>query len=71
MCWLRHQELLDVAHIIPDRKEGEPIVSKGLALRKLHHAAFDNFLVSVTPDCGIQVRASILEEEMAQFWSAP
>jgi len=63
MCRLRHEELLDAAHIVPDREEGEPMVSNGLALCKLHHAAFDNFLVSVTPDFGIQVRASILEEE--------
>jgi putative restriction endonuclease len=30
---------------------------------KLHHAAFDSFLVSVTTDYGIEVRPSILEEE--------
>lgn len=63
MCRLRHDELLDAAHIVPDSEEGEPKVSNGLALCKLHHAAFDSFLVSVTPDYGIQVRASILEEE--------
>jgi putative restriction endonuclease len=63
MCRLRHASLLDAAHIVPDSEEGEPAVSNGLALCKLHHAAFDNFLVSVTPDYSIQVRASVLEEE--------
>jgi putative restriction endonuclease len=63
MCRLRHAELLDAAHIVPDSAEGEPRVSNGLSLCKLHHAAFDNFLVSVTPDYSIEVRPSILEEE--------
>jgi len=63
MCRLRHASLLDAAHIVPDSEEGEPKVSNGLALCKLHHAAFDGFLVSVTPDYGIQVRTSVLEEE--------
>jgi len=39
---LRRQELLDAAHITPDSDaEGEPVVSNGVALCKLHHAAFD------------------------------
>jgi putative restriction endonuclease len=38
-------------------------VSNGLSLCKLHHAAFDSFRLSVTPDRSIQVRPSILEEE--------
>ncbi len=63
MCRLRHASLLDAAHIVPDSEEGEPNVSNGLALCKLHHAAFDSFLVSVTPDYNVQVRASVLEEE--------
>jgi putative restriction endonuclease len=63
MCRLRHASLLDAAHIVPDSEEGEPKVSNGLALCKLHHAAFDSFLVSVTPDYNIQVRESVLKEE--------
>ena len=40
VCHLRHQELLDAAHILPDgHPKGEPIVPNGLALCKLHHAA--------------------------------
>jgi hypothetical protein len=59
-----HAELLDAAHIVPDSDAmGEPRVSKGLSLCKLHHAAFDSFLVSVTPDYSIQVRPSVPEEE--------
>jgi putative restriction endonuclease len=63
LCRLRHHELLDAAHITPDRElEGEPIVSNGLALCKLHHAAFDSFFFVIRPDYVIQVRQSILDE---------
>ena len=55
--------LLDAAHIIPDPMEaGEPVVTNGLALCKLHHAAFDSFILGVTPYDVIQVRTDILEE---------
>lgn len=38
-CRLRHQELLDAAHITADAAEtGEPVVSNGLSLCRLHHA---------------------------------
>lgn len=63
MCRLRHRELLDAAHITPDTDpEGEPVVSNGLALCKLHHAAFDNFFFAVRPDYTVEVRRSILAE---------
>ena len=63
-CRLRHRELLDAAHIVPDHMpEGRPIVSNGLALCKLHHAAYDSFMIGVSPDYVIHVREDILEEE--------
>jgi putative restriction endonuclease len=63
-CRLRHRELLDAAHIIPDNlPNGEPTVNNGLALCKLHHAAFDSFMLGITPDYIIEVRVDILEEE--------
>jgi putative restriction endonuclease len=63
-CRLRHQELLDAAHITADVAEtGEPVVSNGLSLCKLHHAAFDRHFLTVRPDYVIEVRRSILEEE--------
>ncbi|MBN2385559.1 MAG: HNH endonuclease [Anaerolineales bacterium] len=64
LCRLRHRELLDAAHILPDpHPEGWPIVRNGLALCKLHHAAFDSFLLTVTPDYLIHIREDILQEE--------
>jgi len=62
-CKLKHRELLDAAHIIPDREpEGKPIVPNGLALCKLHHAAFDSFLIGIRPDYTIEVRSDLLSE---------
>lgn len=63
LCRLRHRELLDAAHIVADADdEGDPVVSNGLALCKLHHAAFDSFFLTIRPDYTIEVRRSILEE---------
>lgn len=62
-CRLRHEELLDAAHIIPDnRPEGEPIIRNGIALCNLHHAAFDKFFVGLRPDYIIEIRPDILRE---------
>ena len=43
--------LLDAAHIAMDADEqlGQPILSNGLRLTKLHHAAFDAHLIGMTP----------------------
>jgi putative restriction endonuclease len=63
LCRLRHRELLDAAHITADANpEGEPVVSNGMALCKLHHAAFDSFFFTVTPDYLVEVRPSIRKE---------
>ncbi|TMC49250.1 MAG: HNH endonuclease [Chloroflexi bacterium] len=63
VCRLRHDELLDAAHILPDGHPlGEPIVPNGLALCKLHHAAFDGNIIGIRPDCIVEVRREILDE---------
>lgn len=63
-CCLKHLELLDAAHIIPDTEpDGEPVVKNGISLCKLHHAAFDRFLLGVTPDYMIEVRGDVLKEK--------
>ncbi len=63
ICRLRHKELLDAAHIISDNEpHGVPTVANGIALCKLHHAAFDSHIIGVTPDCVIEVREDILRE---------
>ncbi|MCK4798638.1 MAG: HNH endonuclease [Spirochaetes bacterium] len=63
LCKLKHLELLDAAHIIPDGDPGsKPTVDNGLALCKLHHAAFDSFIIGITPDYIIKVRKDVLDE---------
>ena len=63
LCRLRHSELLDPAHIMPDSEPaGEPVVSNGIALCRLHHAAFDRFFLAVRPDHIIEVRRDVLDE---------
>ena len=57
ICKLRHRELLDATHILPDRHPlGEPLVSNGLSLCKLHHAAYDRHILGIRPDLVIDVR---------------
>jgi len=63
LCRLRHEELLDAAHILDDKHpRGAPVVSNGLALCKLHHAAFDADLLGVRPDYIVEVRRDVLDE---------
>lgn len=62
-CRFRHAELLDAAHIVPDAQGGEPRVHNGIALCRLHHAAFDRYFLGVRPDYVVHVRRDLLEEE--------
>jgi putative restriction endonuclease len=62
ICRLRH--LLDAAHIVADvDKLGEARVPNGLALCKLHHAAFDAHLLGISPDLNVHVSRELLEEK--------
>lgn len=64
LCRLRHEQLLDAAHIVPDSDPlGVPVVANGLALCKLHHAAFDQDFIGIRPDLVVQIRPDILAEE--------
>ena len=49
---LAEPRLLDAAHIIadPDEELGQPVVPNGLALSKIHHAAFDANLFGIDAD---------------------
>ena len=50
VCRLHHVELLDAAHILPDRDErGRPEIPNGLALCRIHHGAFDTNILGVSP----------------------
>jgi putative restriction endonuclease len=63
VCALRHGALLDAAHIVPDRQEaGVAAVRNGLALCKIHHAAYDCHVLGVRPDLVVEIRADLLGE---------
>ncbi|WP_256939797.1 HNH endonuclease [Arthrobacter sp. BF1] len=63
VCNLKHAVLLDAAHIIPDREEnGIASVQNGLALCKIHHAAFDANILGVSPNLVVHIRDDVLLE---------
>lgn len=63
MCRLRHAELLDAAHILPDKDErGRPEVPNGLSLCRIHHRAYDVDILGVDPNYHIHIRRDVLEE---------
>ncbi len=63
MCRLKHAELLDAAHILPDAHDrGFPVVANGLALCKIHHAAYDANIVGIRPDLIVEVQPRVLLE---------
>jgi putative restriction endonuclease len=63
VCRLHHEELLEAAHILSDKHpKGVPIVPNGLALCKLHHAAYDRNILGITPDRTVVIRLDILRE---------
>lgn len=64
ICSLREVRLLDAAHIVGDAESaGEPAVSNGLSLCSIHHRAFDNDLVGVSPEREVRVSRRLLEDD--------
>jgi len=64
VCRLREARLLDAAHIVADADErGEPVVSNGLSLCSIHHRAFDENLVGISPDYTVHVSPRLLDDE--------
>jgi len=61
---LPEPQLLDAAHIIPDADEelGQAVVSNGIALSKLHHAAFDRNLLGIDPDYRLHISEKLLDQ---------
>jgi putative restriction endonuclease len=63
VCQLRHGRLLDAAHIIGDREEGgDPIVTNGLTLCKIHHASYDANMLGISPDYTVHINRDLLKE---------
>lgn len=64
VCTLKEIRLLDAAHIVGDAAEhGEPLISNGLSLCSIHHRAFDQNLVGISPAREVHVSTRLLEDE--------
>lgn len=63
ICRIRHEVLLDAAHITPDAAlSGVPHVTNGLSLCKIHHAAYDARLLGVSPTYTVAINTELLRE---------
>ncbi|GMA34519.1 HNH endonuclease [Demequina litorisediminis] len=63
VCRFKHGELLDAAHITADSDAaGDATVTNGMAMCKIHHAAYDQNFLGVSADYRIHINAALLEE---------
>jgi putative restriction endonuclease len=64
ICRLKELRLLDAAHIVPDSDPaGAAAVTNGLSLCSIHHRAFDQDLVGISPDYVVKIAPRLLDEE--------
>lgn len=64
ICNLPGTELVEAAHIVPDRDErGRPEVPNGMALCRLHHGAYDRNLIGIRGDYVVQVSQRLMREK--------
>lgn len=63
VCVLKKVSLLDAAHITADADgDGLPVVPNGLALCKIHHAAYDENILGISPDYVVHINSDVLNE---------
>lgn len=55
-------QLLDAAHIRPDSAGGEPVVTNGLSMCKIHHTAYDSGVLGIDPGLGVHINPGVLEQ---------
>lgn len=64
ICRINYRGLLDAAHIIEDSLlYGQPVIENGLALCKIHHAAYDGAMLGIDPTGIVHVRSDLLRAE--------
>jgi putative restriction endonuclease len=64
VCRLREVRLLDAAHITADADDdGAPVVSNGISLCTIHHRAYDQDLIGISPDRVVHVARQLLDDE--------
>jgi putative restriction endonuclease len=63
ICTLKYAELLDAAHILPDTDErGLPVVTNGMAMCTIHHRAYDQNFLGVSPDYVVHINERMLAD---------
>lgn len=62
VCSFRHSDLLDAAHIREDSTGGRPVITNGLTLCKMHHAAYDRRILGITPGYKVKINTEVLHE---------
>jgi putative restriction endonuclease len=63
VCSLTQGALLDAAHIIADGQPGgDPVTPNGLSLCKIHHAAYDEHILGITPERIVRINSDVLQE---------
>jgi len=64
VCRLKYLDLLDAAHILEDKHpRGEPIVTNGLGMCKIHHSAFDARILGIDPQARVHIRVDVLKKK--------
>jgi putative restriction endonuclease len=63
VCTLKYPELLDAAHILSDSDErGLPVVTNGMAMCSIHHRAYDQNFLGVSPDYEVRINERLLAD---------
>lgn len=63
VCVLKKPRLLDAAHIVGDGEDGgEAVVTNGLSLCKIHHAAYDENILGISPEYTVVLNQALLDE---------
>ena len=64
ICRLKYLDLLDAAHILEDKHpKGEPIVTNGLGMCKIHHSAFDARILGIDHSARVHIRVDVLKKK--------
>jgi putative restriction endonuclease len=64
ICRLRELRLLDAAHIVQDvDPKGLAEIPNGLSLCSIHHRAYDQDLVGVSPDYEVHLAPRLIDEQ--------
>lgn len=63
VCSLKAEPLLDAAHIIRHSERGKAEVPNGLSLCKIHHGAYDQNILGISPDYLIHINQDMLSQK--------